>query len=501
MKFKVLIIGAGITGSSIARVLSAYENLEITLIEREPDVGWGVTKANTALIHPGHEDDPDIHPVRASLCAEGNRLWHKWIEELDIPTKWTGELMLATNEEERQLLKRYVEIGRKNGVPGLRVIWGEELRKLEPLISERVIAALWAPTAGQIAPWEATIALVENAVSNGVKLLVNTKVEEVVIERGKVKGVNTNRGLIEADVVINAAGLHADEISETAGINSFKIMPRRGEYMLFDDQVDRKPMRILHGVPTPKSKGVFYVTTVEGNPMIGPTAEDLPFEAKSDRRTTRDGQHLLWEEVSKLVSVLPPRNRLIKLFSGLRPEPTGGDFIIEAYDEPWGFINVAGIRSPGLTAAPAIAYKVRDMLADQLKLPLYDKTDWNPYRKSILKFSKLLNTDNLEASILIKREKSYGNVICFCKAVTEAEIVEAIRRMKAIGVEVTIDGVKFRTMAGFGPCQGNFCRLRVARIIARELGIPLWEVTYRGKGTEYAIGNVKSLQMEEVMVQ
>jgi len=489
---KVVIVGAGIIGASIARVLSQYEGLEVHLLEKCPDVGMGVSKANTAIIHPGHEDDPNKYPLRAKLCVRGNRLWHQWAKELEIPVKWPGELMVAIEEEDLKTAEHYLELAQKNGVPGARIIYREELSKIEPNVNPDAAGALWAPTAGQIAPWEAVIALVENAVENGVRLHTETEVRGIRIEKGEVKGVETNNGFIEAEIVINAAGLYADEISKMAGVDGFSIHPRRGEYYVFDEDAGPKVTKIVHQTPTPITKGVYVITTVEGNLMIGPTAQDLPEEAKEDTSTTKEGLDFVWEWAQKLVRKLPPKSKVIKTFSGLRPEPPDGRWILEAYDDPWGFVNVAGIRSPGLTSAPAIAvYVVNELLNGRLDIKLTKKAKWNPYRKSMPRFATLPKEKRQQ---FIKTNPAYGNVVCMCKEVTEGEIVEAINRMKRIGIKtITLDGVKFRTLSMFGTCQGSYCRIRIARIVARETGIPLWKVSLKGKGTEYGIGDVKVL--------
>lgn len=490
---KIGIIGAGISGSAIARTLSKFENLEIHLIEKEPDVGWGASKANTGIIHPGHEDDPDEHPLRAKFCVKGNRLWHQWAKELDIPVNWPGEIMVATKDDDYPILRKYLELGKENGVPGLRIIDGDQLRSLESNVAPGAIGALWAPTAGLIEPWEAIIALVENAVENGVKTHLSTEVEDVKIEDGEVKGVQTNRGTIDLDIVVNAAGLYADKISKMAGVDDFDIHPRKGQYYLFDDEAEPKVDRIVHPTPTPKTKGVYATQTVEGNLMLGPTAEDLPKEEKDERSTSEEGLDFVWEWSEKLLEGLPPKRRVVKTFSGLRPEPPEGKYRIDTYQDPLGFVNVAGIRSPGIASAPAIAHYVEEeLLEEKLGLKLKEKDDWNPNRKGLERFSEC-STEKQQN--LIDKNSNYGKIVCMCKEVTEAEIREAVSRMEKVGVrEKTLDGLKFRTLAMFGFCQGSFCRLRLARILSDETGVPVWDVTMSGEGSEYALGDVKVLQ-------
>ncbi len=493
---KVVIVGAGVVGGSIARVLSQYEGLEIHLLEKNADAGMGVSKANTAIIHPGHEDDPDKYPLRAKLCVKGNRLWYQWTKELSIPAKWPGELMVAVEEEDMKVAEHYLELAQRNGVPGVRLVDHDELLQLEPNVNPNAAGALWAPTAGLMSSPMAAPALVENAVENGVRFHPETEVTGIKIEKGEVKGVETNRGFIEADLIINAAGLYADRISAMAGIDYFTIHPRKGEYYVFDDDAEPKVTRIVHQTPTPITKGVYVITEMNDGLMIGPTAQDLPEEAKEDTSTTKEGLEFVWEWAQKLVRELPPRNRVIRTFAGLRPEPPDGRWIIDAYDDPWGFINAAGIRSPGLTSAPAIAhYIVEELIQGKLDIKLTRKSHWNPYRRVF--WFKTLPEEKQEE--LIKQNPAYGRVICMCRTITEGDILDIISRMKKMGIRtISLDGIKMRSGVMSGTCQGSYCRIRLANIIARETGIPLWKVTQKGEGTEYGIGDIKVLLREEV---
>ncbi|MEZ0346189.1 MAG: NAD(P)/FAD-dependent oxidoreductase [Infirmifilum sp.] len=492
---RVVIIGAGVVGASIARVLSQFNELEVYLLEKNPDAGMGVSKANTGIIHPGHEDSPEEDPLRARLCVKGNRLWRQWVKELGIPAKFPGELMIALEEEDMKIAEHYLELAQKNGVPGVRLVDSEELVKLEPNANPGAAGALWAPTAGVMASPMAAPAIVENAVANGVKFLPETEVKGIKVGNGEVKGVETNNGFLEADIVVNAAGLYADKISRMAGIDHFTIRPRKGEYYVFDDDAEPKVKRILHQTPTPKSKGVYVITEMNDGVMIGPSAQDLPEEAREDTSTTKEGLDFVWEWAQKLVKKLPPKDKVIRTFAGLRPEPPGARWIIESYDDPWGFINVAGIRSPGLTSAPAIAYYVvEELMQKKLDLRLTKRAHWNPYR-SVLRFNMLSREKQNE---LIRQNPSYGNVVCMCRLITEGEIVDAIHRMKEMGVKtITLEGVKMRTGAMGGTCQGSYCRVRIARIIAREMNTPLWAISLRGKGSEYGIGDIKVLLRED----
>jgi len=493
-RLRVAIVGAGIVGASIARILSSYQNVDILLIDKEPDVGWGSSKANTSIIHPCHEEDPRVHPLRAELCLRGNKLWREWVEELEIPAKWPGELMIFTDSDEEKRAREFLEIAKMNKVPGVRVVDREELKILEPNVSNEVLGALYAPTAGIISPFEAVIAIVENAVDNGVKLLTETYVEKVRVSSGRVLGVETSRGFIEADIVINASGIYADKISHTAGVElDFKILPRRGEYVLFDEDVDVKPTKILHTTPTPRTKGVYAITTVHGNMMIGPTAEDLPIDAKEDLSTTVEGVEYVLREARKLLRSIPPKSRIIRMFTGLRPEPPGGQWLIKVYEDPWGFVNVAGIRSPGLTAAPAIAEYVVKLIEDTYDIKLAKKNSWSRFRRDMVRVG---NRSLEEVDKLIEKNPDYGEIVCICKTVSKAEVLEAVERILKIGAKVTLDGIKFRTYAGFGKCQGSFCRWRIALLISEKLGIPLNEVVV--KKSSYGIGDVKMLWREAI---
>ena len=490
---RVVIIGGGITGAAIARTLSRYEDIKIHLIEQAPDVGWGVTKANTGIIHPGHEEDPDLHPLRARLCVAGNRLWLEWVSQLDIPVCWPGELMLARDEQERAVLQHYRHLGERNGVVGMHIIEAGSLPAIEHCTPVGAVAGLVVPSAGLIAPWEAVFALVENAVANGTRMHLNTQVTGIQVRQGTVQSVKTTQKEILADVVINAAGMYADTVSAMAGIDSFTITPRRGQYILFDSAAEPHPQMIMHFTPTVESKGIYAVTTVEGNLMVGPTVETLLPDNKDTRATTAAGIEYIWQYAATLLSSLPPRSAAIKLFSGLRPEPPGGRYIVSGYDSPDGFINVAGIRSPGLTAAPAIAqYVTEELLGSLFDMTMKPRDTWQPIRQRRPSLTSMIPAQQLHH---IAGNPASGRIICRCKGVTEMDIIDAIGRIRQLGTDmVTLDSIKFRTLAMFGHCQGTFCRVGIARIIARELGLPLWEVTLSGAGTPYAIGDIKTLQ-------
>ncbi|QTA37227.1 NAD(P)/FAD-dependent oxidoreductase [Thermosipho ferrireducens] len=476
---KIYIIGAGISGSLIARELSKYE-VEVHLIEKNPDVGWGVTKANSAIIHGGYDDPPGT--VRAQFSSIGNKMYDQLSKELDFDFKRIGSYVVAFNENEVLYLKELKERGRKNGVTNLEIVDVKELKTKEPNINENAIAALWCPDAGITEPWEVAIAAIENARKNGLILHLSEKVVDIVVEKGKVKRLVTNKGEYKADIVINAAGLFADEIARMAGAEGFKIYPRKGEYILLDKKLNGLVNSVIFPTPTKTSKGVLVLPTVDGGILIGPNAVDLPVEEKSNLSTTKEGLTEIYGRAKHLVPGID-LSYTIKTFSGLRPENNRKDFIIGA-TKIWGFINVAGIRSPGLTAAPAFAkYIVEKIFPENLKVNLVKKKEFNPYRKRIPNMSYF----NLEKwDKLVKKDPKYGKLVCFCNNVTEGEIVEAIKR----GAR-TVDGVKFRTRASFGRCQGGFCGLKIIEILARELGISVEEVKQNYRNSWIIDGKVR----------
>jgi len=353
---------------------------------------------------------------------------------------------------------------------------------MEPRLNRKVVAALYAPTAAITSPYELAIAMAENASQNGVRFLLETEVKGVLVKCGEIKGVETSRGLIEADYLVNSAGLWADEISRMAGIEEFTIHPRKGEYYVLDKKLNGLARHILFPTPTPISKGIVVTPTVDGNILIGPNAQDI--EDKKDLSTTMRGLKEVFDGAVKLIPELAEkRNLVIRSFCGLRPEPDTGDFIIRIYDEVRGFVNVAGIKSPGLTAAPSIALEVVNLLK-MSGLDLKRKERFNPYRDPIPKALRRFKLD--EAEKLISKDPMYGRVVCRCEYVTEGEVVEAIRR----GAR-TLDGIKFRTRAGMGRCQGGFCTPHIIRILARELRMDPIEVTKRGGGSKLLACKVK----------
>lgn len=462
-KADVVIVGGGIVGTAIARELSRYQ-LDVVLVEKEPDVAMGTSKANSGILHAGFDANPGT--LKALTNVRGNKLYREIYQDLGIDIKFIGSLVVATSEDEMVTLYELLERGRKNGVPGLEILDKQTVLEREPNLSPKVLGALWAPTGGVMCPFGATIAFADNAVRNGVKIYTECPAEEIVAENGQVIGVKTAKGFIAAKYVINAAGLYADDISRSAGDNSFNIKPRKGEYILFDKTVADLVNTVVFPTPSKVSKGILVSPTVHGNLFIGPNAVDI--EDKDDLATSPEGLKEIIAGACKTVPNLP-LNASITQFAGLRAASNSGDFVIKASEIVKGLIQAAGIQSPGLTAAPAIAEMVVGILKDQ-GLALTEKTDFEPKNAPKVKFHELTNEERAE---VIAKNPLYGRIICRCESVTEGEIVDAIHA--PCGAK-TVDGVKRRTRAGMGRCQGGFCGPRVTAIIARELNIPVTEV-------------------------
>ena len=477
---KAVVIGAGIVGSLIARELTRY-GFDVSIIEKEADVGWGVTKANSGIVHAGYDDEPGT--LRAALCAKGNAMYEELSKELDFKVKRTGSFVVAFSDEELKILKELLKRGEINGVPNLKILDRNEILSMEPHLSPEVKYALYAPTAGVIFPWDVAIAAVENATANGAKLFLNERVVDIEVKDGRVRKVITDKEEHRADIVINAAGLYGDEIAKMAGSEHVPIHPRKGEYIVLDSRVSKMVKRVIFPTPTEKSKGILVVPTLTGEVLLGPTAQDLPPEMKDDLSTTAEGLNLVKEKATKLVPDLP-FSEVFKTFAGLRPESPQKDFFIKKSEKVWGFVNVIAIRSPGLTAAPAIAkYVVEKVIEEDMRIPLEKRESFNPTRKGIPHFADLPPEKWNE---IIKKDPKAGKIICFCNNVTEREIIEAIRR----GAR-TLDGIKFRTRAMAGRCQANFCTTRVMKVLARELGVDMSEIMLKSGSSWVVDGKVR----------
>jgi glycerol-3-phosphate dehydrogenase len=474
MDYDVLIIGAGITGASIARQLCRYQ-LRVALLDKEVDVSFGTSKANSGIVHAGFHDKPGT--LKAKLCVRGNLLYEQWAEELGFPFRRCGILTIATDEEQAHQIEALYHRGNQNRVPYMQILSGERVLEQEPNLTPDVRQAIYAPTGGIVEPYEMIFAIVENSQKNGLELLTNTKVEAIESMDGGLRVMSGSKEF-SARFVINAAGLYADEISRMAKAEEFDIIPRKGEEYLLDKRAGSLMNSVIFPVPTKKSKGILIIPTVDGTMMLGPTAMEI--EDKEDRATTAEGLQYILEHVRPMVPGIQHKD-IITAFVGLRPTLKTEDFYIARSQKVPALIQVAGIQSPGLTAAPAIAEVVKDILL-QAGLSLLESPDYDPYR---LVGKKIRHLDIAEIDRLIAEDPAYARVVCRCEKVSEAEVLRAIR-----SGHTTMDGIKFATRTGMGRCQGGFCSFRVMEIIHRETGMDYDEITKRGGGSYVVQGRL-----------
>lgn len=461
--YDVTIIGGGVIGCAIARELMRYD-VRAILVDKECEVGFGASKSNSGIIHAGHHSTPGTKMSEFEWA--GNQKWDQLADELGFGFRRIGEITLALNPEDLETLQELKRVGEERGVTGLEMWDRERILKEEPHVSPDVYGGLFAPTAGVINPYEACFAFVGNAEQNGLELSLANPVVDIVTVDGGFHVVTQER-VIPTRYIINAAGLFADKIAAMAGDDSLKISPRKGEEYILDKRLEGLVKRLLFPCPTPNSKGILVIPTFDGTLMVGPTAHPTP--DKEDVTTTRLGSDEVFSFVRRMVPGISERD-CIAQFAGLRAAEQGNDFVIgpSVID---GLINVAGIQSPGLTAAPAIAEAVVDILGDY-GLTLTEKASIVTTYTAPVRFGSL---PRHEQKRLVEQNPRYGKVVCRCEYVTEGEIIDAIRA----GAR-TLDGIKFRTRAGMGRCQGGFCSWRCMELLSEELGIPLEEVTKRG---------------------
>lgn len=462
----IVIIGAGVTGCAVARELSRY-GADICVLERSEDVCCGTSKANSGIVHAGF--DAAIGSNKARFNVEGSAMIPDLARDLDIPFKRNGALVVCTDETFRSGLDELLERGKRNGVNNIRIVEREELRRMEPHISEKAVAALYAPDSGIICPFKLTIALAENANVNGVEFKFDTEVRDIRRDSDGIYHIQTNAGELTARCVVNAAGIYAADLHNKVSAHKLHITPRRGEYCLLDKAAGKHVSCTIFPQPTKMGKGILVTPTIHGNLMVGPTAEDI--DDPESTATTRAGLDKVLSGAAQNVSGVPLR-QVITSFAGLRAHEDGHDFIIGEPEDAPNFIDCAGIESPGLTSAPAIGRHVAQVLRD--KLGLSEKTNWIGTRKDVVCTSELSPEAH---NALIQKNPAYGTIICRCESVTEGEILDAIHR--PLGAR-SLDGVKRRTRAGMGRCQAGFCMHRVMAILHRELGIPMEELTKSG---------------------
>ena len=474
--YDVIIIGGGVSGAASARELSRYK-VRACVLEKEEDVCCGTSKVNSAIAHAGYDAEPGS--LMAKLNVRGNEMMEQLSKDLDFPFQRIGSLVICLSEEEIPGLQKLYDKGIANGVKGLKILNREEVLEMEPNITDNVYAALYAPTAGIVCPFNLNIALAENAYTNGIEFRFNTEVQNI----RKIDGgyeLCTNQGTFRTKYVVNAAGVYADKFHNMVSEKKIHITPRRGDYCLLDKSAGTHVSRTIFSLPTKYGKGVLVTPTVHGNLLVGPTAIDI--ENKEGTNTTREGLDEVITKAGQNVKNLPMR-QVITSFAGLRAHEDGTEFIIGEPEDARGFIDCAGIESPGLTSCPAIGEMVAGIL--QEKLGLEKKDNFIATRKGILDPDTLTREERAE---LIQREPAYGNIICRCEMITEGEILDAIRR--PLGAR-SLDGVKRRTRAGMGRCQSGFCSPRTMEILARELHVSMADITKSGGKSRLVVGTNK----------
>lgn len=475
MQYDVIIIGAGASGCAVARELSRYR-LRTVVLEKEEDVCSGTSKANSGIVHAGFDAEPGS--LKAKLNLEGSQMMAELSRTLDFPFKQNGSLVLCFDQQEVSKLEELKAKGVSNGVKDLRIVDAAELKAIEPNVSPQAVAALYAPTGGIVCPFGMTIALAENAFANGVEFRMETGVQRIeALGDGQGYRIITNKGDFLAKVVVNAAGVYADVIHNMVSSHKLSITPRRGQYFLLDKKAGALAVHTLFQLPGALGKGVLVTPTVHGNLILGPTAEDV--ETRDVAAVTAEGLSAIRDRASLSIENIP-FHMVITSFAGLRAHESGHDFIIGEAKDAKGFIDVAGIESPGLTSAPAIGRMVSEMAAAMLVAE--ERKDFIKERNGIVNLAELSIEDRNKR---IKENPLYGTIICRCEMVSEGEIVDAIRR--PLGA-VSLDGVKRRTRAGMGRCQAGFCTPRTMEILERELGTDMLQICKNRSGSQILTG-------------
>ncbi len=475
--YDIAIIGGGVIGCALARELSRYK-ASLVVLEKEDDVCSGSSKANSGISHAGFDAKPGTNKARFNVL--GSKMMKDYCEELGVKYKNNGALVIAFGKEDEKTLEELLERGKINGVDGLEILDQKRLHEVEPNVSPEATAALYAKTSGIVCPYDLTFACMGNAMDNGAELKTNFAVEKID-KNGEYYTLTAHSGeSVQTKIVVNCAGAGSGKIARLVGDESVNIGLRKGEYLLLDRESGDFVSHTIFCTPTKKGKGILVTNTVDGNILLGPTADEITVEDKS---TTDEGLAFVKQRASEMTVNVPFYNT-ITAFAGIRAYSTDRhDFIIEESAVAKNFINIAGIESPGLTSAPAIAVYAAELVGSLIKL--VPDSSFNGKREREIPFCSLdIDTQNA----MIKKEPAYGRMICRCEKVTEGEIRNAIRRNPPAK---SVDGVKRRTRAGMGRCQGGFCQARVAEIIAEELNIPLEEVTKDGEGSELLVGKTK----------
>ncbi len=484
MAFDVAIIGGGLLGCFAARNIRRW-NLSAAIIEQREDVCTGFSRANTAIIYPGYDNKPGS--LKAELTVQANTSFDNLCRELDVPFSRCGSLMVSYGKRADKVLLTKYEQGQKNGVPGLRLLSGQEAKRIEPELRDGICSALYAPTTGTVNPWELGIAAFENAVDNGVTPFLNTKVHNIK-RMDKKYLIQTNRGEIWAKVILNCAGWNADKIQELLFPPSVRIIVDAADYLVLDRKIRHKPTHIIMHEPEEDGKGLTAVPTVEGNLLLGPSqrAATIPFA------TTEDGLEFVRKTTAQILPNVE-RDCVIRSFGAIRPNPYRvkwehgtyvrdekniGSFVI---DHPeYGFWSLIGIKTPGLTCSNELGKRIAEQAADYLHAA--ENPAFSPDRVSIKK-AHALSLE--ERASHIRENPDYGEIICYCEDISKAEIIQAIQRGA-----VTVDGVKRRIGATMGRCQGSRCQQKIVEILAEELGVSIYEIRKDG-GHSYILGGMQ----------
>lgn len=473
MIFDVVIVGAGVIGGMLARELSKYK-LSVCILEKENDVAMGQSRANSGIIHGGY--DPAPGTLKARLNAEGVELLFQAAKELSVPCKRNGSMVCAFSAEEEPRIDELFRRGQQNHIPGLKILSGDQARAIEPNLSAAVTKVLHVTNAGIVCPYDLTVAAVGNAMDNGVILQRNFQVCSISRENDIFTVVSARGEQVQSRFLVNCAGGYSDEIARMAGDDFFAVIPRAGEYMLLDKAEGSRVRHTLFQCPTAEGKGILVSPTVDGNLLVGPTAKvaETPVSNETTAAGLAEVEHLAAKSVPSVNF-----RQVITSFSGVRASTKGGEFILKASDRVEGLIHAGGIDSPGLTCCVSIAKHLTRILKEQ-GLPLEKKENWNGHRDDPHAFREM-NDEKKDA--YIQAHPEYGKIVCRCEAVTEGEILHALRSNPPA---TDIDGVKRRTRSGMGRCQGGFCGPYVMELIARELGIPMEQVTKFG-GSSYMV--------------
>ncbi len=477
--YDVIVVGAGVSGTCIARELSKYQ-ANVCVIEKGDDVCHGTSKANSGVAHAGFDCKPGT--LMAKLNVRGNELLYKLQKELDFDMKNNGSLVVCVNPDERGKLDVLLDQANKNGVPGCRIVEHDELLEMEPNLTDNAVAALYAPTGGVIDPFSLCVAMGENAAVNGVEFKFETAVENIE-KKDDHWVVKTDKGDFETKAVVNAAGVYADELHNMVSEKKMKIIARKGEYLLLDKEIGDYFHATVFPLPGKMGKGILTAPTAHGNLYVGPSATDI-----DDKEGTNTTQEIIDDLVDKaqhswLAKDPLPMGLVITSFAGLRAHEENHEFIIEEVADAPDFFDAAGIESPGLTSSPAIAEMLVGIMQD--KYHFAEKENFIAERKDIAHFDRLSLEEKNE---LIKKDPRYGNIVCRCEMVTEAEIVDACHRPIPAR---SMDAIKRRTRQGTGRCQAGFCTPRTMEILSRESGIPMTEIRKNIAGSEYLVGKVK----------